>query len=73
MLIWRYVVLFVCSMLVLSTFVTSIILTSQKVCFELKVSLDGITIHVDSQCSGPKDEHRDMRNDYSERPTPAIP
>lgn len=73
MLIWRYVVLFVCSVLVLSTFATSIILASQKVGFKIIVSSDGITIDVDSQCGRPKDSQRDMRNAYSERPSHVFP
>lgn len=72
MLLWRYVALLVSSMLILSTFATSIILTSQKVCFKVKVSPEEITIDVDSQCGRPKDSQRDMRNTHSEQPSHAF-
>lgn len=55
MVIWRYVVLFVCSVLVLSTFATSIIIAAHKVCVDITIGPNGLTIHVDSQCGGPKD------------------
>lgn len=73
MLIWRYVVLLVCSMLVLSTFATSIILATQKGCVDIRLGKDGLTIHVDPQCGRPKDEQLDLRNAYSERPSHGVP
>lgn len=55
MVIWRYVVLLVFSILILSTLAASIILASQKNCFDMIVGPHGFTIHVDPQCGGPKD------------------
>lgn len=50
---------FVCSMLVLSTFATSIILAAHKGCVDITIGPHRLTIHVDSQCCGPKDYHLD--------------
>lgn len=55
MVIWRYVVLLVFSILILSTLAASIILASQKNCFDILVGPHGFTIHVDPQCGGSKD------------------
>lgn len=69
MLIWRYMVLLVCSMLVFSTFATAIIIAVHKGSVDITISPNGLTIHVDPQCSRPKDEQRDMRITHSEQPS----